>query len=454
MSHSLWVRLLFGFTISIMLAVGTLAVFVNQMAGSELKTIRQNDEQAAMMRTRGLADALAAYYGQHGNWQGVQDFLTQVIVFDQQVVLTDNDGRVVGDSRGTPSGDIFKVPDGAFSYTLNQRGMMPQPPQVVGTLYVLQTLPGFTSSRLALFLGLGSLLAIAIAGVFTWLISSRIVAPVRSLIGAAGRISKGDFSQRVSVADKTEIGDLARSFNAMAAELETSEKLKKNLIADVAHELRTPVSSIRGYLEAIQDDVIQPDSATIGLLDRQAQLLARLVNDLQELNLAESGQLSLVREPASVDDIIRTAAAAINSKLTATGLNLEVEVSDGLPPVSVDRLRLEQILNNLLTNAVAHTPPGGTVAISASASPESLEIRVSDTGEGIPAEDLPFIFERFYRVDKSRTRATGGTGLGLTIVKRLAEAHGGRVRVESQVGRGTTFFLTLPVSAVGPESET
>ena len=236
------------------------------------------------------------------------------------------------------------------------------------------------------------------------------------------------------------------SFNTMASDLERAERLRQNMVADVAHELRTPLSNIKGYLEAVRDGVIKPDVDTIRKLDEEATLLSRLVDDLQELSLAEAGELRLIRNATDIADLINQTVAAIQAKAMLKGVSIATELPDRLPPVDIDAHRIGQVLRNLLENAVTHTATGGAITVSAVPQPNWVEVSVIDTGEGIPAKELPFIFERFYRVDKSRARATGGSGLGLTIAKRLVEAHGGEIKVQSEVGKGSHFSFTVPVS--------
>jgi signal transduction histidine kinase len=259
-------------------------------------------------------------------------------------------------------------------------------------------------------------------------------------------LGRGDFSQRVQIKDKSELGELAEAFNSMGSDLERAERLRRNMVADVAHELRTPLSNIRGYLEALRDGVIKPDAETIRSLYEEAFLLSRLVDDLQELSLAEAGELKLVLQAEDIGELIRQAVAAVETQERAKGLSLSVELPDKLPPVNIDSRRIGEVLRNLLENAVAHTAKEGSITVAAKQRDNWVEVSVTDTGEGIPTKDLPNIFERFYRVDKSRTRATGGSGLGLTIAKRLVEAHGGKIEVQSEPGKGSRFSFTISVA--------
>jgi signal transduction histidine kinase len=293
------------------------------------------------------------------------------------------------------------------------------------------------------------LLAVVAAGlvalILTWLLSRRILGPVEALTAAAGRMEKGDLSQRVQVKSHDEIGKLAHAFNSMSDGLSQLEQSRRNMVTDVAHELRTPISNIRGYLEAMRDGVVKPNPALISSLHEEAMLLSRLVEDLQELELAEAGKLKLVRQSVDISDIVGKAVTASQAAANEKGVVLSIDLPDEIPPVEADPERIGQVLRNLLNNAITHTPSGGHVDITASTNDSEIEVSVRDTGSGISPDHLPHIFDRFYRADQSRARETGGSGLGLAIVKELIEMHGGHVRAESTPGHGATFYFTLPI---------
>jgi signal transduction histidine kinase len=292
----------------------------------------------------------------------------------------------------------------------------------------------------------GGLVAIVIALLLTFFLSDRILAPVKALINATRHFGKGDFSRRVERKDKGELGELAQSFNTMADNLERTERLRRNMVADIAHELRTPLSNLKGYLEAIGDGVIKPDKKAIHSLTEEAAILSHLVNDLQELSLADAGEIKLNIQSEDIAALIKDSVTRMQAKADARGLTLTADLPAALPAVSIDAHRIKQVLLNLLENAVTHTDKEGKITITAQQQEKMIQVSVADTGEGIPAQDLPLIFERFYRVDKSRARKTGGSGLGLTIAKRLVEAHGGTIEVKSEPGQGSTFTFTIPVA--------
>ena len=232
----------------------------------------------------------------------------------------------------------------------------------------------------------------------------------------------------------------------MAGQLENAERQRRNMVADVAHELRTPLSNIQGYVEAVRDGVLEPDRSTIGTIHQQVLYLADIVEDLRLLTETEADDFRLNREPGSLVETVRESVDGARAKAEASGVVLSVDLPAESPTaIAFDRTRISQVVGNLLDNAVRHTPTGGRVTVAVAVGQSMASVTVADTGEGIPADVLPFVFDRFYRVDSSRSRATGGAGLGLTIAKKLIEAHGGSIRVESEAGRGASFTFDLPL---------
>jgi len=442
MIHSLRFRLIIAFILVILVTTGAISIFITQRVLTEIHRFEEYREQVLASR---MESVLYGYYLKRGSWEGIQPFVEQMgSLYDQNIILTDQTGVVVADSAGSLLGERY-YPDSPGRTILT-----PWSKKNLGTLFIS---PSSSVDPISLwrvsgpikqYIIWGALIAGGIALSITFFLSRRILAPVRALTLAAKRLGSGDFSQRVEVKDKSELGELASTFNSMASDLERAERLRQNLVADVAHELRTPLSNLRGYLEAVRDGVVKPDARTIRSLDEEAGLLSRLVDDLQELSLVEAGELKLVYQLEDISELINQVVTSAQAQATAKGVSISIELADKLPLVNIDSYRVRQVLRNLLENAIAHTAGGDNITIAARQSHNFIEVMVTDTGEGIPADDLPNIFERFYRVDKSRSKATGGSGLGLTIAKRLVEAHGGKIEAQSELGKGSCFTFTIP----------
>lgn len=378
-----------------------------------------------------------------------------------RLLLADERGVVVADSTSSSTGKTLSRADLAAGTPVLVNGRQ------VGTLLAVVAVAD-AASPASDFLSdvnrstwLAGLAAGGLALVLGLLLFRQIVAPVRAVTTAAQHIAAGQLDQRVPVTSGDEIGQLAGAFNQMADALARDRQLRQNMIADIAHELRTPLSVIQANLEAMLDGVLPTTPEEIGALHDETALLSRLIADLRLLSLAEAGQLKLEHAETDLGELVTKTAERMRPQADAGGVNLVVDVAPGLPPVNVDADRIGQVIGNLVSNALRYTPVGGRVSIQTSvissqtradhrlATGYWLLTTVADTGTGIAPEDLPYVFDRFYRANKSRNRASGGSGIGLAIVKQLVEAHGGRVGVESEVGQGTRFWLTLPVAAPG-----
>ncbi len=481
MRVSLWLKLMGIFIVIIATGVAVMFVVVNLATASQFRRFVLSSD---LIQAQNLSMLLADYYARQGSWQGVESLLTtgpqpgeqtemrggmmgpgmmgpgmmgaetMHEMFDamrwrgpllDRVVLADAEGIVVADSAGVLVGQHHSDEHLAAGVAIIVDGRR------VGTVLVDSMIEPvlnpldqdfLRSVNLAVLLS-----AIAVGGVALVLGSIlffQITAPVRRLTQAAEAIAAGDMEQRVTVRTGDEIGRLAQAFNTMTDSLDRAETLRRQMVADIAHELRTPLSLVQGNLEAILDGLYELNLENVASVHEETLVLTRLVNDLRDLALAEAGQLRLQRETVDLSDLVERAVEGFRAQAVEQEVTLVTELSPDLPLISGDEQRLGQVLLNLLSNALRHTPPGGRIVISVRPEPAGLFVSVADTGRGIPPEDLPHVFERFYRADKSRARNSGGSGLGLAIARQIVEAHGGRIWVESWVGVGSTFFVALP----------
>lgn len=444
---SLQFRLIVAFTLVLILAFGSVNLFVGYAAKKEAEHF---DARLAEARSARVNQLVSRYYSRKRDWADLQPTLEQAgRLSGRRIIVTDAAGAVVGDSQLGHSRPWRPNDPGGIFVPIEIGGTQ------VGALLVANTdnreiIGDPAVSRLAAAVNLRlfwtGLIAI-IAGIFLIsLLSRRILAPVQSLTSAARQLGQGDLAQRVGASAPGEIGQLARTFNTMAENLEKAEVQRRSLVADVAHELRSPLSNVQGYLEAVKDGVLPPDEQTIDILYQQVRHVVQLVEDLRLLALADAGVMRLDLQLASIDELLSQTAEAFSPAAEGKGVTLQVQLPEGLPLVSMDRTRIAQVLSNLLDNAIFHTPQGGVVTISALEVNSVIRVTVVDTGSGISPTDLELLFERFYRTDPSRARSTGGSGLGLTIAKQLVEAHGGIIGVESTVNEGSRFFFELPLN--------
>jgi histidine kinase len=304
---------------------------------------------------------------------------------------------------------------------------------------------GFTEAMLLAALA-ATLVALGVSLAF----SRGIVAPLRQMAAASQRIASGHYKERVTIKGEDELARLGERFNQMAADLEQAEDLRRRLIGDVSHELRTPLTAIKGYMEGLVDGVLPATPETFQQIHTEADRLSRLVDDLQELSRVESGAYALDLRPAALPALVETTAKRLGPQFERKSITLSLSLPADLPPVLADSDRITQVLTNLVGNALQYTPPGGQVTVSAALAGREARISIADTGIGIPGEHLRHIFDRFYRVDKSRSRqAGGGSGIGLTIARAIVEAHGGVLQAHSAgPGAGSVFTFTLPLATL------
>ena len=462
---SLQFRLIAGFALVLALALGSVSLYIGFAAEREVERIQRQTDDARASR---IERTLSQFYSANHSWAGLQSMIERAgFLSGREIVVVDEDGRIVGDTRAqhdnaeapvaSEAGFSPILIDGrqAGSVLIGHDDVWPRigfPRRAPGRFAPDDVRERFKEPSLTRFadaINQSLILAGIAAGaggiLLVSLTSRRVLASVRELNSAARALGIGDLSQRVPARGRDEIGELGRTFNSMATDLESAEAQRRSTVADVAHELRTPLSNILGYTEALRDGLLEPDSSTLTTLHQQVMYLSRLVGDLRLLAETEAQDFQLNREPDSLDDVIRRSVEAFRPKAEAEGVAVVMKLPSELPLIEFDRTRIAQVLGNLLENAIRHTPSGGRVTVSATVDDSRASVTVADSGEGISSEAIPHVFERFYRVDPSRSRVTGGAGLGLTIAKQLVEAHGGSIRADSTAGKGSRFVFDLPL---------
>ena len=454
--RSLHVRLILMFMLTVMVALGAFAVFASQITRDKFQHYLDNGQTT----DQGLISQVQAIYHQSQGSQRLQTLIEQsatqmkvrtLVINPNQLIVADSARKLVGQTLTMPmfltiestNTGASSLPGARFPPTGAVR-IVSTSGKIVAAGPPLQMMNTNFIDSVDRALELAVLVAGFVAFVLAITLSGTILKPVRALTRAVRQLEQGDLSQRVQIRRRDEIGDLAHAFDTMADSLERSEHLRRQLLSNVAHELRTPLTNIRGYLEAFLDQVITPDPAVISSIYEEAVLLSRLITDLQDLALAEAGQLRLQRVHIAMEDVITKAINALSLQAENKKISFSTNIASDLPLVEADAQRIGQIMRNLLSNAIKYTPEQGKVQVSAQAMPGTVQVSVQDNGMGIAAEHLPYIFKHFYRADTSRTRETGGSGLGLAIVEQLVYAHGGHITVESGEGQGTCFIFTLP----------
>lgn len=359
------------------------------------------------------------------------------------ILLMDLAGRVIAASDSEYLGKPIPEASIRQGVPVKVNGSM------VGTLIMVNTHHGEWENEFISSVNKATLWAAAVALIIALIlgiiISRHLTGPLSMLSVAARRLAGRDLSYRVPVVTGDEIGELAKSFNHMAENLERNEKLRRNLIADTAHELRTPLAILRGNLESLQEGVIKASPEVVISLHDEVVRISRLVNELQDISLADAGELRLNRREVSIEELVEKVALPFSGEAKYKNVSFSVNMPVGLPPVYADPDRIVQVLLNVMGNALRYTEPGGTVILSAGLEGHNIVFSVKDNGVGIAPEDLNSIFERFYRSDQSRSRSGGGAGLGLAIAKGLVEAHGGKIWADSKVNEGSNFSFTIPV---------
>lgn len=438
----LWIQMTLAFVATVM-AISIGLVVVAQLTNYAPPRPRPHH---AVFSNDGLQRQLISFYDNGMSLEDSIDILLLVDTVTQGVGWTyrleDPNGNVIFDNLG--QGDRRETIElGTY-----------------GSLTILRRSPGFTpvdlqdeNDPLSIFhietiSSLIVLVGLVIGVIVAIVISLYLTSPLRRITDGVAQFSKRNFHYRIKPTGSAEFQQVAKAMNQMAAELEESDRLKKNLIADISHELRTPLSVLEGSTRAIIDDVYPLEKSEIMHIYDQTRLLSHLVNDLHELTLADAKRLPLKKASTDLPELIQSVVDIFKPVAETTGLHVSIKYEGNFQPIQVDAFRMKQVLHNLLVNSLHHTPPDGQIGVQAIGSDETITLHVHDTGIGIPAEDVDYVFERFYRADKSRNRERGGTGLGLAISKAIIEAHDGTISVESSVHdpQGTTFTIVLPLN--------
>ncbi len=473
---SLYGKLTLAFILIAVITAGLVALLIRVTSADRLRRLIVDQQRET------LKQELIVYYQSYGTWDGVEEkwpdfqlpgneapfqdnqlpsgnFATpapqpdklgdnpQSFLFDRRSIfgLADQDGVVIiSVDRKYPQGSL--LPEDVLS----QGEVIKIDGEKVGTILPTPQRPDFNPAedlflqRTTQAIYLATLGALVVALAVGILLAWTIARPLQALTQAAQNMAEGNLNQQVSVTSKDEIGKLATAFNRMSQEIVRGNQLRQQMTADIAHDLRTPLTVIAGYIESMRDGILQPTEQRLNLIYSEIERLQRLVADLRMLSQVDAGELPLHPQDIPPIQILQHSAELFRHHAEQQQVTLEVEPNGDLPDIFVDEARLLQVMDNLISNALRYTPSGGKITLSAKANGATIDITVHDTGTGIPQEEIPYIFNRFHRVDKSRSSETGQSGLGLSIVKALVEAQQGRIWVESTPGEGSAFHIELP----------
>jgi signal transduction histidine kinase len=441
-------KILLAFGILLLTAVGAVVFFAGRSAAGEVRgTLSRGD----FLPATGLARVLAGYYRGHQSWDGVETIFEPKSgmmsgmmepFFPNDVLLLDSNQRVVYDSKSQSVGQIY-IPTGNPTILPIRVGN-----ETEGSLVVFETannppeapfMPGLYRA-----FTLAAILAAVVGLAIALILSQSLTSPLRRLTDTMNRFALGDRNIPLSGTSHDEVGDLNRSFHQMMKQIELQEELRKEMTADIAHELRTPLSVLRANLDALADGVYPLTAESLLPLQESTLLLSRLVDDLRVLALADAGQLTLEMTEIVPGAFLQRIAGRFASTLKERNLELQVSIANDLPPIQGDSQRLEQVIGNLISNAISAMPGAGQLSLGADFYGGRVRFLVEDTGPGIPEDKLETIFERFFRLAESRHRAEIGSGLGLAIARKLMEAQGGTICAENRAEGGARFIIELP----------
>lgn len=461
--RSLALKLTLAFLLISLIATGLVAVFAALTTSQQFNQFVIDRDQQEML------NYLASYYQATGSWSGIEEVVPNrsmmapgtgrmppggrphdgaymPAMVNPGIVLINNDGQVVLAGLGLETGQQVSneewrqaVPieiDGqeAGRVIIAQDSLQRRLIEGAETLFLVRV------NRAILISAIGATAVALLLGV---LLARSLTRPLRELTAATRAVARGDLEHQVPVRSKDELGELATSFNLMSTDLAQARDLRRQMTADIAHDLRTPLSIILGHTEALNEGVLPPDPETFYIIHDEAQRLGRLVDDLRTLSLADAGELSLLLREVAPATLLERAAAAHQPQARKKEITLQVDLASNLPDITVDPDRIAQVLDNLMSNALRFTPVGGNILLAAEADSQWVKLIIQDSGPGIPAEELDYIFDRFYRGDKARSRQEGGSGLGLAIARSLVVAHGGYIEADSQPNRGVRFTISL-----------
>lgn len=448
------VRLILSFIIVIVITILSMIVIVRTTTAREVNTFMMRGGMAGVDE---IASSLEEYYSDNRTWDGAQRSVLGMSSMmggqgrgmhggiDQRLVLADSSGAIVFDTANPAASSTLSPEELGRAIPLYSSG------QVAGYLLAeggMNAIPGVQTNLLTR-LNRAALVAAGIAGaislVLALMLSYTLLRPIHDLTKAASSLETGDLSHRVPVRGSDELATLGRGFNRMADSLQQSEESRRAMTADIAHELRNPLAVQRAQLEALQDGIYPLTAENLAPLLEQNNLLNRLVEDLRTLALADAGQLELEKTSVDLKTLVDRVVEQFQQQAAARRITLSIEPTGDQPRPFADPTRIEQILGNLLGNALRYTPEGGLITVGIAVRPVAAQVTVRDSGTGLPAGTLERVFERFFRADKSRSRDEGGTGLGLAIARQLARAHGGDLTAANHPQGGAVFTLSLPV---------
>ncbi|MEO8611482.1 MAG: ATP-binding protein [Chloroflexota bacterium] len=449
MMRSLTVRWILTLLVTSLVGVFLVGLFAYRTTITQFDRLRLEQAQSAFVEN------VTAYYQTNQSWEGIQDWLLEKqsafrtpYKTPQLFALADTNGKVVAGFGPFQNDQLIPADELQTGVSVLLDG------QQIGTAILAVPPPdldprerGYISNTNQALL-FGAVGAVSLALFLGIVLSRHFLRPLSELTSAITAMRQGDLNQQVQVRTRDELGTLAQTFNEMSAQIHHANQLRQQMTADIAHDLRTPLMVISGYLEALRDGTFEPTPERFDAMNRETTLLKRLVEDLRTLSLADAGELKLLRQSVQPQELLQQVKQAFEPIADEQHVALHVQTDSNLPELYVDRERMIQVLANLVSNALHYTSAGGSVTLSARQDQGKVQLAVKDTGSGIPEDKLPNIFERFYRIEESRSQNQGETGLGLAIAKSIVEAHQGTISAESQLGNGTAMTITLLPAAI------